>query len=68
MADAKFNVEVGYTMDKNSYNQLMDSLKRVEAEAQNVLEGKVSKGKGMEKEFQAAGKAAKDLQDILNQS
>ena len=68
MADARFNVEIGYTMDKNSYNQLINSLKSVEAEAKNVLEGKVSKGKGMEKEFEAAGTAAKKLQDILNQS
>ena len=65
MADAKINVNVGYTIDKNSFNQIMDSLDKVQAKAKSMSD---SKDSNLKKQFQEAGKAAQQLQAIMQSS
>lgn len=63
MGTINTTINVGFDMDKNGYNKLMDSLQKV----QN-LTAKSMDGKKISKEFQEASKAAGDLKNILNNS
>lgn len=65
MANAKVNIDVGYTIDKNSFNQIMDSLDRVQAKAKSMGS---SKDSNLKRQFQEAGDAAKQLQSIMQSS
>ena len=61
----KLNFEVGFDIDKNSYDRLMDSLDKVMASANNPRK---TGNKTLDKQLQDAGKAAKDLQTIMESS
>jgi hypothetical protein len=66
MADAKFNIEIGYSSNKQEFDKLIQNLETVKA---YVKEERTAKGEsGLTKELREAEKAAKRLQEILTKS
>ena len=67
MANARIDLEVGYKIDRRSYQQLIDSLKDVQVNAQKALDIKEF-GTKSETEIKKVSAAAQELQGIMEHS
>lgn len=65
MAEANIRFNIGFDIDRQSYQKLQDSLDSVIREANNPKQGI---GPTLEKQLKDAGNAAKELKNIMNQS